>query len=194
MMVRARWFWCCLTFELSGRRRQDARPGLAKMYTVLPARAWWPAVGAPLERGVRPHCVAHTRLCLRSDSTPKLAPLVSMWTGVLQHKSAPEGDTAATRRGVLDVHMLNLAPEAGSYGCRERCCLFAPGVFLRPVRVKYPHKDWEIVVFNRCSVLCIVSGRERSHSNPDSSCLGVQYSGNRIRDRLSRVLRQFPRG
>ena len=23
------------------------------MYTVLPARAWWPAVGAPLERGVR---------------------------------------------------------------------------------------------------------------------------------------------
>ena len=44
-----------LTFELSGRRRQDARPGLAKMYTVPPARAWWPAVGAPLERGVRPH-------------------------------------------------------------------------------------------------------------------------------------------
>jgi hypothetical protein len=46
---------CCLTFELSGRRRQDARPGLAKMYRVPPDRAWWPAVGAPLERGVRPH-------------------------------------------------------------------------------------------------------------------------------------------
>ena len=43
-----------LTFELSGRRRQDARPGLAKMYRVPPDRAWWPAVGAPLERGVRP--------------------------------------------------------------------------------------------------------------------------------------------
>ena len=43
----------CLTFELSGRRRQDARPGLAKMYCVPPGRAWWPAVGAPLERGVR---------------------------------------------------------------------------------------------------------------------------------------------
>ncbi len=42
------------TFELSGRRRQDARPGLAKMYRVPPDRAWWPAVGAPLERGVRP--------------------------------------------------------------------------------------------------------------------------------------------
>ena len=47
-----------LTFELSGRRRQDARPGLAKMYRVPPDRAWWPAVGAPLERGVRPHSSA----------------------------------------------------------------------------------------------------------------------------------------
>ncbi len=45
-----------LTFELSGRRRQATRPGLAKMYRVPPDRAWWPAVGAPLERGVRPHC------------------------------------------------------------------------------------------------------------------------------------------
>ena len=44
---------CRLTFELSGRRRQDARPGLAKMYCVPPDRAWWRAVGAPLERGVR---------------------------------------------------------------------------------------------------------------------------------------------
>ncbi len=47
-----------LTFELSGRQRQDARPGLAKMYRVLPDRAWWPAVGAPLERGVRHPCGA----------------------------------------------------------------------------------------------------------------------------------------
>ena len=42
-----------LTFELSGRRRQDARPGLAKMYRVPPDRAWWPAVGAQLDRRVR---------------------------------------------------------------------------------------------------------------------------------------------
>ena len=40
--------------ELSGPQRQDARPGLAKMYRVAPGRAWWPAVGAPLERRVRP--------------------------------------------------------------------------------------------------------------------------------------------
>ena len=44
------------TFELSGRRRQYARPGPVKMYRVPPARAWWPAVGAPLERGVRHQC------------------------------------------------------------------------------------------------------------------------------------------
>ena len=40
---------CALTFELSGRRRRDARPGPAKMYRVPPDRAWWPAGGAPLE-------------------------------------------------------------------------------------------------------------------------------------------------
>ena len=54
-----------LTFELSGRRRQDARPGLAKMYRVPPDRAWWPAVDAPLERGVRRHCTALSQLGLR---------------------------------------------------------------------------------------------------------------------------------
>jgi hypothetical protein len=48
-------FYRRITFELSGRQRQDARPGLVKMYRVPPARAWWPAVGTPLERGVRPH-------------------------------------------------------------------------------------------------------------------------------------------
>ena len=43
----------CLTFELSGRRRRDASAWTAKMYRVLPSGRWWPAVGAPLERGVR---------------------------------------------------------------------------------------------------------------------------------------------
>ena len=51
---------CRLTFELSGRRRQDARPGLVKMYRVPPDRAWWPAVGAPLERGVRRHAATNS--------------------------------------------------------------------------------------------------------------------------------------
>ncbi len=46
--------WCCLTFELSGNQRRDARPGLAKMYRVPPGRDWWLAAGAPFERGVRP--------------------------------------------------------------------------------------------------------------------------------------------
>jgi hypothetical protein len=30
------------------------------MYRVPPDRAWWPAVGAPLERGVRTHSAVHT--------------------------------------------------------------------------------------------------------------------------------------
>lgn len=61
-----------LTFELSGRRRQDARPGLAKMYRVPPDRAWWPAVGAPLERGVRPRWARHVHenLYLQPTSAP----------------------------------------------------------------------------------------------------------------------------
>jgi len=54
------------TFELSGRQRQAARPGLAKMYRVPPDRAWWPAVGAPLERGVR-RC---SRLRERREQVP----------------------------------------------------------------------------------------------------------------------------
>jgi hypothetical protein len=59
--------WRGLTFELSGRRRQDARPGPVKMYRVPPARAWWPAVGAPLERGVRRHTGQMTILNSRSS-------------------------------------------------------------------------------------------------------------------------------
>ena len=44
-----------LTFELSGRQRQDASARAVKMYSVPPTGRWWPAVGAPLERRVRPH-------------------------------------------------------------------------------------------------------------------------------------------
>jgi hypothetical protein len=36
--------------ELTGRRRQGARPGTQTMYRVPAARAWRPAVGAPVER------------------------------------------------------------------------------------------------------------------------------------------------
>lgn len=43
-----------LTFEVSLEQRQDAKPGPAKMYPVPLARAWWPAVGPRLDRGVRP--------------------------------------------------------------------------------------------------------------------------------------------
>jgi hypothetical protein len=44
-----------LTFELRGCQRQDASARPVKMYRVPPAGRWWPAVGAPFERGVRFH-------------------------------------------------------------------------------------------------------------------------------------------
>ena len=46
-----------LTFELRGRQRQDARARAEKMYTVPRPGPWWPAVGAPFERGVRPYAL-----------------------------------------------------------------------------------------------------------------------------------------
>ena len=62
---------CCLTFELSGRRRQVARARAEKMYAVPQPGPWWPAVGAPLERVVRPHCtVPVADACEVADATP----------------------------------------------------------------------------------------------------------------------------
>ena len=59
------------TFELRGLQRQDALARTEKMYRVPQAGPWWPAVGAPLERGVRPHCAALDEgFEARCDSTP----------------------------------------------------------------------------------------------------------------------------
>ena len=52
--------------ELTGRQRQDARPGPQTMYSVPAAWAWWPAGGAPVERKVRPHSEV-LMLCLETD-------------------------------------------------------------------------------------------------------------------------------
>ena len=46
---------CGLTLELSGPRRWGARPAQC-MINKGTARAWWHAVGGPLERRVRQHC------------------------------------------------------------------------------------------------------------------------------------------
>jgi hypothetical protein len=87
---------CCLTFELSGRQRQATRPGLAKMYRVPPDRAWGPAVGAPLERGVRPRC-ARARGCLLRGSAPTFAREVNLLTGLAT------GQACLRRRRGLDL-------------------------------------------------------------------------------------------
>jgi hypothetical protein len=44
--------WPAPNAELTGRRRMDARPA-RRMMNQGAARAWWPAVGAPVERPVR---------------------------------------------------------------------------------------------------------------------------------------------
>ena len=47
--------------ELSGRRRYDARARAEKIDGVPQPGPWWHAVGAPLERLVRPHCAFTAR-------------------------------------------------------------------------------------------------------------------------------------
>ena len=53
-----------LTFEVTGRRRHDARARLAKMYRVPPTGPWWRAVGSPVDRRVRP-LPRRTSMCLK---------------------------------------------------------------------------------------------------------------------------------
>ena len=45
---------CRITFEVTWRRRRDARPEPQKMYSVPAARAWWHAVGSQVDRVVSP--------------------------------------------------------------------------------------------------------------------------------------------
>jgi hypothetical protein len=62
-----------ITFELSWHQRWDARARLARMYKVPPTWPAWPAVGAQLERGVRPHWVHLTPMTLLYSSGPQNA-------------------------------------------------------------------------------------------------------------------------
>ena len=64
-----------LTFELSGRQRQDASARAVKMYRVPPAGRWWPAVGAPLERSVRQHFVRERRALEIAERCHDLDPM-----------------------------------------------------------------------------------------------------------------------
>ena len=82
---------CGLTLELSGRRRYAARARAEKMYGVPQPGPWWHAVGAPLERLVRPHPRVHraTRLCSASCPPPRLpAPRCRRWRGGISSRRA----------------------------------------------------------------------------------------------------------
>jgi len=76
-----------LTFELSGRRRQDARPPRCRINHGA-ARAWWPAVGAPLERRVRQR---------RADGSCGVASLQlrlvnALWRGLRSLQECADGE------------------------------------------------------------------------------------------------------
>jgi hypothetical protein len=66
-----------LTFEVSWRQRQATKPKPQKMYTVPVARAWWPAVGAQLDRGVgRRHLSVNELPMMEVSNRRNLASLV----------------------------------------------------------------------------------------------------------------------
>jgi hypothetical protein len=105
--------FCGLTFELTGRQRQDARPGPVKMYRVPPARAWWRAVGSPVERRVRPRA-AQTDRRLRwvlqpLAAKPKAGANSELTVNVAEAHVAACGDTnkLIARRSTLARSALN---------------------------------------------------------------------------------------
>ena len=81
-MVRIRGLWLMPpNAELTGRRRMDARPARCMMNQGA-ARAWWPAVGAPVERPVRRHRVHFRRISslkARAASVPPRAYAARSW-------------------------------------------------------------------------------------------------------------------
>jgi hypothetical protein len=69
--ARGQGFWCGLTFELTGPRRQDALARAEIMYRVPQLGPRWPAVAGPVERGVRQHCAAVEPWLRGRGRTPK---------------------------------------------------------------------------------------------------------------------------
>ena len=58
----------CLTFELTGPRRQDALARTEKMYRAPQSGPRWPAVAGPVERGVGP-CWHGRLLCGQAEGS-----------------------------------------------------------------------------------------------------------------------------
>ena len=97
------------TFEVRRDRRRDARPGLAKMYRVPPDRAWWPAVGPRLDRGVGPRRRGGHRLCLAEVETAclmPLAPSATPWAnGPADRRAARHPRLPGLDRSVVHDHL-----------------------------------------------------------------------------------------
>lgn len=82
------------------------------MYRVPPARAWWPAVGAPLERGVRPHRRPDSEMLRTSVKTSMVPRKAASCRLVLIRGRTPkirQSAKAAATRGVYGL--ASMAPE-----------------------------------------------------------------------------------
>ncbi len=91
----------CLTFELSGRQRQDDRARPVRMLCVQQAGHWRPADGAPLERGVM-----HQPTPSRKVHFPGLARRTDLRQTTCT--AASNTKTAATPKPARDRHALSL--------------------------------------------------------------------------------------
>ena len=108
--------FCCLTFELRGRQRRDAQARLAKMYCVPLTGPAWPAVGAPLERGVRPRrrCSRLTHACPRRTARRLAGASGAMKSGmVLSLRRGRERNTTG-HSAIRSSRMWAYCPTSGS--------------------------------------------------------------------------------
>ena len=87
---------------------------MQKMYSVPASRAWWPAVGAPLERGVRQHCARYEdRLTFHArHSATRPAPP--------QEQSRYSASAAPTKDFAWRSAPCSLELEFGSFGAIPR--------------------------------------------------------------------------
>ena len=112
-----------LTFEVRRDQRQDARPGLVKMY----------AYHQPGPGGL-PLGLASTEGLGRTGGVARAA-----MRGARHYltRRPPEGDSASASRDVLDVDKVRRACKASAYRLSQVPCFFGKSFCLRKVRMQY---------------------------------------------------------
>ena len=127
---------CAVTFELSGRRQQATKPGLAKMYRVPPARAWWLAVGPRLER-------------IRRDFPPFRTGAEAPRLSCVYQPETEKGE------GLVEGLGISARLEIAKLWAREANCLLATAVAVAVPRVCGAARAI-------CMALCALRGGQRA--------------------------------